>query len=637
MVRCVIDIETYKRGEDGLLSPILDTTYFTIGGILEEGETEPRYFYTPEEMWDWIINKGEILKKQKKQLYIYGHNTSYDLAAFGRGHLHDQKTIKIYNQNPMFAIIGRCAHKDKNIYLLDTKSFYKGKLEDIGKDLGIPKLSMPKQIRRPDDLRIYLKRDLEITMKAINTIKESMEKLGMSCRKILTAGNLSITRFMSWCEKQRFNGKPYSHYLFIKGQIHRTADMDFIRKSLRGAYCQAFQKGTFENCTYIDKNKLYSWETTKMDFPDLLSEEIIEEPDEVETIDEILEHIGCSEATVNFPEQEMGYLPIRYKHMIYFPTQKMKVRAVWTNFELKRAKELGYDIERIHKTARYRKLPFNPLGEYIIKLNEQFKEYKAKGDKSTANTIKLLMNSVIMKFSQLSERKDRQSCLRKDVTKWEQEGYEIETTYEEYYIMVKKEKTEAPRYSQPIISAIITAMGRDEIYREIKKIPKEDRIYSDTDSIIFKGSHLNKFKISEEMGDFKIERKEAKVEVIKEKIYRIEWKEGEETKTENKFSGISNKNQITERQMEGKDEITTPTMYTINNALKTGEFDKVGTFYNKPMKIDTEHSKKDVIFPEYYYEERDNEGERITDEDLKKLEELKKIEIPENIIKIEDI
>lgn len=150
-----------------------------------------------------------------------------------------------------------------------------------------------------------------------------------------------------------------------------------------------------------------------------------------------------------------------------------------------------------------------------------------------------------------------------------------------------------PKYSNVVLSALIVAKAREIMYDEYIKIPYEDIIYTDIDSIIFKGDHINKFKIGKELGEFKIVHQNKKCYIRKEKMYTI----GEEIKA----SGLS-KEELTIENIKNKDIFMNHKMITLPEAIKKGDLGLIGNFIEETYTI-SEKTKKMLELPEDLMEE----------------------------------
>ena len=131
------DIETYERREDGYLYPILDANQYCIGVVLRETGIS-KTFYDPKEHLKEILELGERMNKRKEKLYVYGHNHLYDFIGYGK-ELIFKKELKKIREYPLLFIMD-------NIYFLDTMSFYRMSLEDMGKQIGMKKGIMPERV-----------------------------------------------------------------------------------------------------------------------------------------------------------------------------------------------------------------------------------------------------------------------------------------------------------------------------------------------------------------------------------------------------------------------------------------------------------------------------------------------------------
>ena len=585
-----LDVETYEYNkEKKIYTPLLNAKKFALGCILVDGRKEPLWFTKPSDMFDWIVKFVRQRKKEGHNCYIYGHKHSYDLYAYAQDNLQRTDLIQLKNQEPLLAVL------EETGFLLDTRSFFKSKLEDVGRLIELPKGEMPLEVESIEELKPYLLRDVEIVLKSMKLIRNQMAKLGIRPKKMLTAGQLAMTFFKTWCRKKKYNGIPYSAYLYRKGTIHRSRYHSFIRKALRGARCECFKQGIFKDITIIDINSLYPHVMAhEMRMPDLLTEKFIKDPEVFYPREEILEKIGVAKATVKFPKTNLGYLPVRYKNGIFFP-HSTEVTGYWTTFELNRALEEGYEIEKIHDVVVYRDLPFNPFKDFI----EELYNLRKKSDKVFGHVVKLLMNSLAGKFAQYRPEKERTICHREEESEMEEQGFEVETDYGENYMMVKNLGKKVPKFAHPIITILVKAYSRDILYKNLKKIPFDDLLYCDTDALAFTGNHLHKFDIGPELGQFKIEYEKKIGEFVREKIYRIIDKDGEELKIV--YAGVTNR-ELSQDQLWGKEAILNRRMYGLTQGYRTGHFDKVGTIAEVPTKTNPEVRKRLVPFPTEYIE-----------------------------------
>jgi len=228
-----IDIETYKWSEtEQCYIPILNSQEFTLGAILCEEWKQPEFFTNSQDMYARLIQIIQRNAKQKRKTFIYGHNVEYDWYGVAKGHLFDNNT-KYYCTTPF---LGNIAYKG---LICDTMSFYKCGLKEIGEMINYPKLEMPPKVTSIEQIKPYLARDVEITLKAIHTIKNQLQSLGFSPNKLITAGQVAMTCFLTHCKQ---NGTFFT-FMYLKDdkpQIYKSLKEPLMRKAYRGGDNTAF-------------------------------------------------------------------------------------------------------------------------------------------------------------------------------------------------------------------------------------------------------------------------------------------------------------------------------------------------------------------------------------------------------------
>jgi len=353
-----LDTETYKFNEkEGVYEPILDAREFALGCIkTDTGITE--FFTDREEMWNWLIKLIEKNKLNKKRTFIYGHNIEYDWYGIAKNHLLDDK-VNYICQNPFIAIY------DEKGYFLDTMAFYRMSLKEVGKIIGLEKGEMPFKIKDINELKQYLERDVDITLQCILRLKKQVNELGFNPRKLMTAGQLAITSFLTYCRRENIDWDftEYNNDKKIR-QIIKTKYPKEIREAFRGGMNQAFQIGKFDNVTLIDVNGLYAYIMVNMDFPDLRTE-LREENVKIGMLEKYIEtNIGIARCKIKSPKTGLPYLPIRFQKYTIYENNKI-MRGTWTYLELRKAKKLGYEILECEWSIRWNKAKINPLKNFI--------------------------------------------------------------------------------------------------------------------------------------------------------------------------------------------------------------------------------------------------------------------------------
>lgn len=592
MTIIAIDTETAEKQPDGSYKPTLNAQKGILACLIEEGKKKPKYFNLekqPESLYQYILKKTEIEAKRKKTIEIWSLNHQYDFSVYAKGHYYDEN-IKPISYNPFIHIL--TTKQGGEARLLDIGNFYNKKtLAEIGQLIGTPKTKMPEKFWNINDIKQYCYNDTLIAIQSIQKLKQALKELGWSIKRFTTAPRLAMTIFQNELSKKEITKndgrtvKAYG-YWFNKGKIHQTKQPEYLRMACRGARIEMFGQPdkTYKNTYKVDINSCYPYICSINEFPDLIKEKLITEP----TIQDLNE-IGISEVTIKAPNKPIGYLPIRYKKVIY-PTN-CTLKGFWTNHEIKQAIKEGYILEDIHTTINYKPLPFNPFKDIFEKL------YKIKNEPNNMlrYTAKLLMNSLTGKFAYQKQDKETKKINRTELYKHLGQGYTPVTPIHGTPDIII-EKVHAKKYantSHPAIYAMIMAYARDYLYQHMKLIQPEDLLYVATDAIIFKGEHnLKHFNIGTQMGQWKLEKNNVESEFWNEDWYKID--------NEIKSSG-ARKIDVTIEAIKGIKPLTTLNMTSLKQAKKQGKPELAGTFYNKTMNI-TRSPKRQIQYPPYIEE-----------------------------------
>lgn len=595
-----IDTETYKFSQEtGKWYPVLDAREFCLG-YAETDKNEQVFFYNAEDMYQWLIAKIEKNIKYKKRTFIYAHNTEYDWYAIAKNHLLD-KDMKYIVFKPFIGI-----YKEKG-YFLDSYAFWKMSLQEAGEILEFPKLHMPEEVNSLEEIKPYLQRDVQIVRKAMERVKADIQKLGFSPRKLMTAGQLAITSFMTFSKNENIdyvfteliNKEGYKQKQVIKPKYPKM-----LREAFRGGDNRAFQTGKYKDCTLIDANGLYSYIMRDLlQFPDLKTEVFTKKPNPEMLKKYVKSEIGVARVKIKVPKGlKFPYLPIRYTKYQIFPING-EMRGTWTFTEIEKAIELGYEIIECDWCMRWQKSMINPLAKFIGQLYEIEKTDK----EGYGRVIKLIRNNLFGKFSQYKTQKDYKLIERWEVEEYIQNGYISVSTVDTKYVMMKELDDYIPSYTNAIISIQITALARKYMYEQMSKIPLTDLLYTDTDSIMFKGNHINKFEFGTELGQFKLV-KQGIAKILGEKRYYID--------EEVKISGIS-KRDIKKEIIENELDVVTKRMIGLQKGIQEGKLNMVGGFEEEIMEMKI-HNKIMLIVPDNIDEVRieflDNKQVVIKDE-----------------------
>lgn len=580
---CVIDVETMGKGN---LKPILNCQEFTVGELLKDSGVK-EVFYEPNDMANRIIELIEKEVKRNGRFYIYGWNIQYDFYAVFRDYLKESpiinlnngKQIKYFSYYPFMAFYGK-EIKGRFIaqgYFLDMMGFFRMSLKEFGDLIGLKKLEMPE---KPEDVRQilpYLHRDCEITLEGFKRLKEVVNNLGFYPKRYLTAGNIAIVSFLTWCKK-----RGISWVFSEKGRTYQGKRINDFRNAFRGGRMECFQTGIFDDCVKLDINALYPYLMKEMDFPDLKNEYYTK--DHKRILEVINNNIGIVKCKVKSPDNlKIGYLPIRISNLTFYPIGKT-LDGTWTTLELKEAIKLGYELLRIDECIYFDYADINPFRGYMeyLWLNRKGKVGIEK------MVIKLLMNSLYGKWSQYRSHNEYRFIDRSEYRNYADLGYKFFKTANDKYIMSKVSKAKLPSYANPMISIWITALARDFMYKQLDKFNREDLIYIATDGIIVKYcKEIDKLNIGKDIGQFDLEGR-GRCKMLGENRYMF--------KDEIKIGGIP-KRLISEDILDGKCKVLVPKIVSVKQALSNfGLKDKIGTFSEESLLIGSD-CKNNIILP----------------------------------------
>jgi len=444
---------------------------------------------SPSSFWEWV----ESHVHKKECIYLVAHNIDFDIAVLQgydeilkRGY----KLVKFWER-------GLCRYfkwkkEDKTIVAIDNSNIFPGKLENLGKSLGLPKLEVDFNNVSRETLSIYCKRDVEIMLKAwerwINFCKQ--EDLGS---------------FGPTLAAQAFNSFRH-RFMHTKIFIHdyeRVLKLE--RECYKGGRCECFFIGTpnEKEYYYLDVNSMYPFVMLENKYPTKLIG-YYENP-AVKYLKKVLEeNLLCAHVRVKI---DTPAFPVRVKQKTFYPVGEFD--CYLTTPELLFVLERG-KIKKVHSMAVYQGADI--FSEYVRYFYSRRMEAKEKGDTAQQYFFKILLNSLYGKFGQKSVR-------WKKIGECDPGIEEVETvvdvvTGKRYTIrkhngIVEQTTEEKESFNSfPAVAAHVTAYARMYLFSLIEQAGLENVYYSDTDSLIVnkKGYERLKDKIdNKKLGCLKVE------------------------------------------------------------------------------------------------------------------------------------
>jgi hypothetical protein len=384
-------------------------------------------------------------------------------------------------------------HHKTGITFLDTLNYASMSVEKLGKIIGVDKLESPKNLgEQPKDeielnyLKEYNLRDSEVSATALKFLYKSFESLGATAKLTLASTSMSLFK----------NKYLKDHYC-----RHDVPTLLKIFESYYGGRTEAFCRGKIKDLNYYDVNSLYPAMMTKsFPNPNTIRQNNIDSLEYIRLFD------GCSKVALISPQTKIPLLPYRFDNKLLFPVGEFT--SWYTNIELRRALELGYEIKKVYENIFYKENCF-PFKQYVDDMFLLRKKFKSENSNMEL-IVKILMNSLYGKFAQKFLGRD-------NMVPFNHSQYELSKfkTFEVIGDFLRVTQDQQPTaFCVPIWSSYVTAYGRIELH---KLILESNPVYVDTDSIMTKKDMPE----STELGKLKLEMKITDGVIVKPKFYLI--------------------------------------------------------------------------------------------------------------------
>ena len=398
---------------------------------------------------------------------------------------------------------------------VDTLNFINMGVAKIGEHiLGIKKLESPSFLgERPktQEEEMYLikynKRDAEISQKIMVLLQKHYNMINTKMR--ITASSTSMD-----CFKRNF----------LEGTIKKINkySLDFHKRGYYGGRTEVLKRGSVEGKRIFgyDVNSLYPYVMGKYAYPDPNTLSICRNG----AIRHIKSFEGISDVIITSNDNNIPFLPFRHKTgRLMFPSGTW--RGVYSHFELRKALELGYSIDKVIETHYYTKT-MRPFKKFVDTFYEMKLKYDLDNNQAMKILCKLNMNSLYGKFFQdpYNERVVRHidSMTKDEIDEFNDTGYKETIAGKEeewrYYDREKIEDINIPAFVIPIWAIYTTAYARDTLFSYLNK----NSYYCDTDSVFT----TKRIETSDKLGAMKLEHDIKKAVFVRPKFYFIEDKNG---------------------------------------------------------------------------------------------------------------
>jgi len=474
-----------------------------------KNDKEKWFFFRKEkDFWDFVCREIH----SKETTILCGHNVRFDLLGLkftSNLRRRNYKLQNFYDEDPVLILPFK--NGTRRIKIVDNQNWFRGKLEDWGKYVGLEKIEVDFDNCTDEELSAHCKRDVEILL-----------RLWRWWYKLIEENELG--RWAPTLAGQAFNA--YRHR-FMKHDIFILADEEVSkieREAYFGGRCTPFFQGVVEGkeVYHLDVNSMYPFVMKDNYFPAGLVSKRKKCP--LWLLKDYLSRY-CVIARVKISPTEPVF-PQRLKDRIVYPTYTFITTL--TTPELKYALRRGWIIE-VYDTICYRREKL--FTEYIEFFYEMKKRAKEEKDILKYNLAKLFLNSLYGKFGQYSHQfKEVGTC---DPNRFESIPlYDRKTrTWRRIYFCCGKvwerEKRKEAFNAFPAIAAHVTAYARLHLWKLVKKAGRKNCYYCDTDSVFVNERGLKKLKpflSPTKLGFLKEKEKGTDFEVIAAKHYRFKQK-----------------------------------------------------------------------------------------------------------------
>lgn len=457
--------ELLAEGKSGFLKQVTQCA-----GITSDGE-EYHNRGDLDKYIEWLMSRPHRR--------IYFHNLQYDLGnVFG----------DILHEFALTMVGGRLIKAQwKGKTFVDSFNLFPVSVKSLGESIGLRKLKFNATSKE------YAMRDCQIIVKALKHLGKTLDEFKIR-KTPNTLGGLCVR---VWRSMKGDNWSCFS---------------DMAHQSIFGGRVELFSKGGDGCVVWTDVNSLYPWAMTQ------------KFPEECEETSDMKEY-GLTDATVKVPAQPYAPLPYRTSEddgfegisegSIIYPCGKF--RSVWTNHELRNAvQHHGAKIMKMHSTFGTDK------GAYYYKdfVNEFYK--RRLNAKSSAYKLiyKLLMNNLYGQLGMSGKVIKTTRLTQADINDIKNGKLRVHMFGEN---VLKEFMIPLPSHCNYLHASYVTSYGRLKLLEYMRKVPPENMVYCDTDSLFFFSKNWKTpFPIGDKLGQMKLEDRGAKITTYAPKVYSID-------------------------------------------------------------------------------------------------------------------
>lgn len=439
-------------------------------------------FDTLDEFWAFVCDRS----REKTKLYLFCHNTSFDLPV-----------LNVFHKLPQYGFTLRSAIIDapptvlrfssgsKSIVIIDTLNIWRMPLSFLGDKIGLPKLDMPDNNDLALDWQTYGKRDVEIIRTACIKWWEFL-----ASKDLGSFGSTLASQSM-----RVFRHKYMKHTIFIDNNENA---LNLTRSGYYGGRVECFRIGKYKQRYYaLDVNSMYPSVMYRQKYPNKLISHTRYATEQDLRI-WLRTYSVCARVLLI---TDRPFAPYRGKSKLYFPIGEFE--CILSTPELQYALD-NCTILKILEVAVY---DHEPLFTTMIEDMSALKvEYKLALNYVDEWLIKILMNSFYGKWGQ-SGGKWLEELLTDDLSCKRWIEYDVDSGKTIHHrqlgglVQVKDTETESID-SFPAIAGHVTAYARMDLWRIIEKAGVTNVLYCDTDCVLT--NEEGRDRLSDELHDTRL-------------------------------------------------------------------------------------------------------------------------------------
>ena len=421
-------------------------------------------FTTRDTFWEWVDSKA----RRKAKLYLFCHNTSFDLPVLDVFH-----DLARYGWILRSAIIDapptilRFTNNTKSIVILDTLNFFRMPLKYLGEEIGLPKIDMPDNNSLGDEWDTYAKRDVEIIRAACINWWSYLQAEDMGSFAPTLAGQ----------SMRLYRHKYMQHKIFIDDN---DKAIKLTREGYYGGRVECFHIGRYKGkFRALDVNSMYPRVMEDNEYPCKLCAHTRHAS--VNDIRIWLKRF-CVTARVLLSTSRQ-FAPIRQSGKLIFPIGTFQ--AILSTPELEYAL-LHATILEVYEVAVYDKANlFKPM---VIDMTDKKREAAKSGDRVREFIYKKLINSFYGKWGQSGgkwvEEYTHTDLTCKTWTEIDADTGKITQHRQLGGLVQRKDEQTESRDSFPAIAAHVTANARMVLWSIIETAGLNHTYYCDTDCVL---------------------------------------------------------------------------------------------------------------------------------------------------------